>query len=239
MSRLLPSTLASVSLLLASGCVEGLGDAFDDESAQEAHQDWEDNGGDPTGTVLAIGDSFFDTGDVSIPGVAAEELGLEVRNVSVSGALLVDGPGDIRSQYTQADWVALLMTGGGNDLNDTCDCGACDEELDALISGDGQRGALPQFVDAVLSQGTPVVYVGYFDMPPTAEGGFAACQDELVAFRQRLEALQRASEGFVFVDPSDVISADDLDHYEEDHVHPSERGVRVAGAYVAEVVGDR
>lgn len=235
MSRSRPVVFSSLSiLLLASGCADGLDERFEDGSAQEAHQDWEAGGGDPRGTVLAIGDSFFDTGEVSIPGVAADQLGVAVRNVAVSGALLVDGPGDIRNQYTPADWLALLMTGGGNDLNDTCACGECSEEMDTLISEDGERGALPAFVESVLSGGVPVVYVGYFDMPSTADFGFAECQDELVDFRRRLLALEAAVDGFVFVDPSDVISVDELDHYEADHVHPSDLGAQVAGAYVAE-----
>ena len=163
--------------------------------------------------------------------------GLAVQNRAVSGALLVDAGEDIRAQYTEGDWLALLMTGGGNDLNDRCACGSCAEELDGLLSADGRSGALASFVREVLSDGIPVVYVGYFDMPPTADFGFAACQDELEDFRTRLRALEAEQQAFLFIDPSEVISADELEYYEEDHVHPSEEGVEVAGAYVAEVVG--
>lgn len=192
------------------------------------------------GDMLAIGDSILEWNaeeGASIPDAIGAELGVSMANASVSGSQVLGGEAAIPDQYQAGGWSWVVMDGGGNDLNDRCACGSCAEELDAILSADGRSGALASFVREVLSDGIPVVYVGYFDMPPTADFGFAACQDELEDFRTRLRALEAEQQAFLFIDPSEVISADELEYYEEDHVHPSEEGVEVAGAYVAEVVG--
>lgn len=87
----LVSLSSSVLLLVLAGCTEGGGFPHEGTPAEEDLQGREDNRGDASETVLAIGDPFFDTGDGSIPGVAGRALGVPVRNVSVSGALLVAG----------------------------------------------------------------------------------------------------------------------------------------------------
>ena len=77
--------------------------------------------------MLAIGDSFFDfhsDDESSIPHVAAAELGKTVANASVSGALLLEGDEAIPDQYVAGDWEWVIVDGGGNDVNDLCECAA-------------------------------------------------------------------------------------------------------------------
>jgi lysophospholipase L1-like esterase len=195
-------------------------------------------------TIIAIGDSVFewniDDGE-SIPDVIGEELGRVVYNAAISGAYFTDEEGeeplmDIREQYVEHPWEWLVLEGGGNDFNDECGCTECEENLDGIISADGQSGALPEFVRSVVDQGVQVVVWGYYDIPPTAEYGFADC-DELVAIYSERQALFAEShEDVWFVDGREAFDSSDLENYDDDHVHPSPSGSQRVGEAIAEQI---
>lgn len=190
------------------------------------------------GDAIAVGDSMFDWNieeEASIPTVIGEELGIEVANAAIGGAQVL-GWDAIPDQYQSGSWTWAIMDGGGNDLNDECGCGDCGAVMNALISGDGTRGAIPELVATAREDGARVAWVGYYDLPEGAEFGFDRCDDELLVLRERLAAMADADAGVIFVDASDAFSADQLEMYDEDRVHPSVEGGRAVGALVADAI---
>lgn len=200
-------------------------------------------------TILALGDSIFEwNGDQSIPAVLGQTLNRPVLNAAVSGAHF-DLPSDdeeaaaegldIRRQYdnvgrTGFEWVVL--DGGGNDVNDSCGCGACDDELDAMLGPDGTTGTVADFVNRVVADGSKVMFVGYYEIPADAQSGFAECDDELDVHSERLAQMAESIDGAYFVSAADVVSAADAVAYETDRVHPSVEGSRIVGQYVADAI---
>ena len=191
------------------------------------------------GDIIVIGDSVFDWNveeEASIPDVMAEELGLEVANAAIGGTHMTEGPDAIPDQYEDGEWRAVVMDGGGNDLNDQCGCGECDEVMDAVISEDGTEGAIPEFVAQITGDGMPVVFWSYYELPEGAEHGFDRCRDEIPVLFSRLQALAEMEPDFRVVDGREVVKATDLEYFDEDRVHPSIEGGRVVGRQLAEAI---
>lgn len=191
------------------------------------------------GDIIAIGDSIFDwnrEGDNSVPDVVGEELGLTVANAAIGGTKLTVGPEAIPDQYQAGEWQAVVMDGGGNDVNDECGCGECDDVMDAIISADGTAGVVPDFAAEVNGAGIPVVFWSYYELPDDAEFGFDRCGEELVTLVDRLALLAAAEPDFHLVDGRDVVKASDTQYYDEDRVHPSVEGGRVVGQQIAAVI---
>src|SRR4051812_9049233 len=131
--------------------------------------------------VLAIGDSILAwSADrcESIPDVVARTLGERVVNHAVNGARVLGGSADrpaIPAQFAAArdvPWSAVIVDGGGNDLNGTCGCGDCAQVLDALVGADGKTGAMADLVDEMRASGARVVLVDYFALHRGAWYGF-------------------------------------------------------------------
>jgi len=148
----------------------------------------------------------------AIADVIGATLGREVENRSVSGARfsntrwgarLTDM--DIRAQFDfePADWVVL--TGGANDLGDECGFDDCAATLDEMISPDGMRGEMPEFVAGVLATGARVLWVLCYDSPEGAPTEFAACEDEFTELDARLARLAARVPGLVLADAATVI----------------------------------
>lgn len=191
------------------------------------------------GEILAIGDSAMAWNaeeGASIPDVVGEVLGVEVANAAVSGSMVLGGEDAIPDQYVEGTWRWLVMTGGGNDLNDECGCGDCAGIMDELIAEDGDSGAIPDFVGRVVADGVRVAYLSYYDLPEGAEFGFDDCDDELDLMRERLALLAEAEPELVLVDGRDAFSAEELEYYDEDLVHPSIEGARALGELLAEAI---
>ena len=189
----------------------------------------------PEGDILAIGDSFLEwnaESDASIPDVAGDHLNLVVANESISGALFLEGRAAIPKQWIESTWQWLILSGGGNDLNDTCQCNNCDQVMDELVSSDGQNGAIPELMDEVGSTGVKVAFVGYMDLPADVDD-FAECRDELSELRSRLSLSADSRDTVLFIDASLAFGPDELDYYDDDLIHPSEQGSQAIGELVA------
>ncbi|MEM9749172.1 MAG: SGNH/GDSL hydrolase family protein [Actinomycetota bacterium] len=201
-------------------------------------------------TILALGDSILDfhvdDGD-SIPDVIGRTLDRPVVNAAVGGAWFAHADPeaasaglDVRAQYEEsraaadAGWVVL--TGGGNDVNDACGCGRCDDVLDALISHDGTSGEIPDFARRVVADGSQLMYVGYAEISADAEGGFGRCVDELSEHGRRLAEMAESIDGVHFADARQVVTAADQDAYLDDLVHPSVEGAETVGRFVADEI---
>lgn len=176
--------------------------------------------------------------EASIPDVIGRELERKVFNAAVSGAYFTDELSgetgmDIREQYIEQAWDWLVIDGGANDLNEECGCDACDGELDAIITADGSAGALPELVSAAVGQGVRVVILGYYNVPDTAEYGFADCNDLIDEYSARQELLAAAEPDVWYVDGREAFSPSDLDAYDDDHAHPSALGAQLIGEAIA------
>jgi lysophospholipase L1-like esterase len=198
---------------------------------------------DAESTILAVGDSFFEYNalqQASIPDVLGETIGISVVNAAMSGAYFAnpdpaagaDGL-DVRSQYREGDWEWVVVTGGGNDLNDLCGCGECVDVLDALIAADGLSGEIPDFVKGIAADGIDVMLVGYYEVPSDADYGFDQCGDEFSELSTRLEVIADSTDGVWFVSAADVVTADETSAYANDRVHPSIAGSKLIGEHIA------
>ncbi len=190
-------------------------------------------------TLHAIGDSILawhGEEGASIPHVAARTLGWNVRNEAVGGTRVLGGDEAIPTQLPEeaAPWV--LVNGGLNDVNITCDCGACREVLDALVSEDGRAGGMPTLVRGIRARGSRVLVLGYYAFPPGAAFGVARCGDEMHGLNLRLARMAAAHEGVTFVRASPWVSPTHTELYDGDGVHPSRRGAERLGAALAEAV---
>ncbi|KQI68018.1 hypothetical protein AN189_12800 [Loktanella sp. 3ANDIMAR09] len=186
-------------------------------------------------TITAVGDSVLSWNRLSgqdIPRVAAAALDRGVANRSVPGARFLTA---IPAQYRAADWDWVIVNGGANDLAQDCGCDGCDFTLDALISANGQTGAMPRFVRDVADQGPRVVVLGYYGTS-VAGGPLADCADELAALSTRLAALAQGDPRILFVDAKDAIDPADLDLYAGDLVHPSALGSARIGSEIARAI---
>ncbi|MEM6448015.1 MAG: SGNH/GDSL hydrolase family protein, partial [Cyanobacteria bacterium P01_D01_bin.123] len=143
---------------------------------------------------------------------------------------------DIRNHYSDRDWDWLIMTGGANDVTDECGCGECTQILNDIISSDGLTGALPTFVDRVTERGTRVIYMGYYDLPPTAEFGFNRCNELVSTYEERIQRLATRNDRMWFVDASQVIDPNNLALFQSDRVHPSIEGAKAIGDLIAEEI---
>ncbi len=215
----------------------------EDEEPNEDLESPEDNtntSSNSGGPILVLGDSIMDwnvEAGTSIGHVVQERTEQPVTIRAVSGAHFAsDEDDDIRSQYVEGDWSWVVFTGGGNDLNDRCGCGDCSGVLNELLSPDGASGAIVDAVDALRSTGVKVMFLTYYDLPPTAQFGFANCGDESEELALRASTMAQAREDVYWVDMGQVVFPTDLSAFDEDHVHPSERGSALIGELVADVI---
>ena len=215
-----------------------VGDDDADDGEMEASNP--DSMSSSRGPILVLGDSVMAWNveeGTSVGHVIEERTGQSVTIRAVSGAHFAsDDDEDIRSQYVEGDWGWVVLDGGGNDLNDRCECGDCRSVLDELLSSDGTEGAVVDTMDALLETGTRVIFLTYYDLPPTAQFGFAQCGDESQALAARASAMARSRDGVYWVDMGQVVKPSDLSAYDEDHVHPSAEGSALIGGLVADVI---
>ena len=186
-------------------------------------------------TMLAVGDSILAWNRLSggdIPRVAAQATGRAVENRSVPGARFLRS---IPGQYVDGPWDWVIVNGGANDLNRTCGCVACDDTLDALVTPEGQGGAMADLARDIVSRGPGVVLLGYYGTS-VAGGPFAACGDELTELSRRLALLAESDPAILFVDAKEAIDPANLDLYARDLAHPSAAGSALIGRQIATAI---
>ncbi|MFZ3582086.1 SGNH/GDSL hydrolase family protein [Loktanella sp. DJP18] len=183
-------------------------------------------------TMLAVGDSILSWNRLSggdIPRVAAQATGRAVDNRSVSGARFLRS---IPNQYREGPWDWVIVNGGANDLKRTCGCAGCDDTLDALVTPDGQGGAMADFARTLAARGHRIALLGYYGTS-IAGGPFAPCADELTELSRRLDLLANDDVAIIFVDAKDAIDPADLSLYDGDLTHPSPVGAALIGALIS------
>jgi lysophospholipase L1-like esterase len=191
--------------------------------------------------ILAIGDSVLAwhkwTGR-DIPSVMGRALGAVVENGAVAGAQFSNPSArgravgrDVRAQFRAGPWDIVLINGGANDLLNDCGCGACSRVLDALIADD-LSGEVPRFLAGVLATGAEVVWMGYY--ASNRSGQFTGCRPYLVEYDKRLARLAGRTERLTFLDSETVMNPEQRGLYALDGIHPSPRGARRIGTYLAQ-----
>lgn len=195
------------------------------------------------GDVLAIGDSLLAWKAPrcqSVPDHLAMTRGRKVTNRAINGTRVLDGGDAIPAQYSPDGWAWVIVDGGGNDLNSSCDCENCDFLLDQIVSEDGSTGDMPDLVDRVVGDGAQVMLLGYYLLPENARYGFAECRDsEFPELFVRYEALASARDGVTFVNLGEVMDPTSTpEAYDNDHLHPSPEGAALLGALLAEKLAE-
>ena len=195
--------------------------------------------------ILLLGDSMFASNTATDEGVAdviEAALGLEVVDRSVAGAryfyaLPISGAAglNLAAQFRSADWDAIILNGGGNDLLFGCGCGQCDGVLNRLISPDGRQGAIPALVAKLRATGAQVVYAGYLRNPGTSTM-IKSCGPAGNELDRRLGELDKIEPGMIFVPMSDLVPYGDLSYHQIDRIHPSRKGSREIGLKIARLV---
>ena len=191
--------------------------------------------------VLAIGDSILAwhkwTGR-DIPSVMGDILGADVENNAVAGArfsndsVLGRATGfDVRAQFRRGPWGLVLINGGANDLLADCNCKASDPVLDGLLAPD-LTGEVATLLAEILTSGVEVVWMGYY--ASARSGQFTGCRPYLVEYDARLARLADRTPGLTFVDSEDAIDPGNRALFAFDGIHPSPRGARLIGAYLAQ-----
>ena len=191
---------------------------------------------EPSG-ILAVGDSVLAwhkwTGR-DIPSEMGRALGTKVKNAAVPRARFLDfsqsGRRTVQTQYQSGPWDIVLMDGGANDLLAGCRCRDCDAILNLLIDKN-LKGAVPEFINRVRSDGVQVVWIGYY--ASYRSGRFAGCRPYLIEYDARIEKLAKQTSNFLFVDSEFAIDNNDRSLFALDGIHPSSRGTRLIGTFLA------
>ncbi|MEO0487167.1 MAG: SGNH/GDSL hydrolase family protein [Pseudomonadota bacterium] len=190
--------------------------------------------------ILVIGDSVMEwNGEHSVANALARALEEPVRDESVSGARfshalrMIVGPMDVRAQVPRLPFDWVVVAAGANDLFTECECGACDDTLDDLLTADGAFGEIPDFVDLMAERGARVLWATYYDNP-TIGGPATGCEAAFGTLETRIELYAAQTPALTTADMSDVIDPGDLSHYDPDRLHPSPLG----SARIAQMIAD-
>lgn len=158
-------------------------------------------------------------GDVSLPYASVS---------GVTGA----GPLNIARQVGGLDAPWVVVNGGANDLG--IGCGRANQGmLEALITPDGSKGAIPNLVRGLTARGSRVVWADYYTSPKFAG---TACARLYADMEQRLGRMAAIMPAVLMVDMGDVIATSDPAMFDSDRIHPSPEGSRRIAALVAEAI---
>ncbi len=189
--------------------------------------------------VLMIGDSMLFTNKISGRSVGRQLewlIGTRITDRSFVGTRFLLGlpnvKGAIPRQYSGGPWDVVVMNGGGNDLMFGCGCNRCGPTLDALISEDGLRGAIPSLVARIRQSGAQVVYSGYL-RSPGVDSLIESCRDEGAVLESRLSKMAAQVPGVTFVSMADLVPFGDSSYHLEDMIHPSPKGSRAIAERLA------
>lgn len=214
--------LIAVVVAGAAGCASNGSDSGEGQTGAEVR-------------LLAIGDSVLEwNDDDSTPAQAARflnERGIEtiVENRAVSGSCLGSCNGvdeAIATTYGDDGWTHLLVSGGGNDIDEDC------SSADPIISEDLTDGLIIDLLDRVPASTIVLLYV--YAPPIDPNDALAACA-EFDRLQARYRALAEVRPGVELVEASSVADASTPELY-DDSVHPSPAGSAAIGTLVADVI---
>lgn len=183
---------------------------------------WNRSDGRDIGSIIAA--------DLDRPVVNRANFGAQIRAGNASSLLRLSIP----DQLPDGPWNWVVMNGGANDLGFSCGCTRCAGEIKALISPDGQKGAIPDLISQAQSQGARVLWLGYYRAPETRS--FEGCRPGLVEIERRIARLASTRAGVFFLDAEDVLAPPLREHFDRDRTHPSALGSKLIGAAVADVM---
>ncbi len=202
--------------------------------------------------LLVVGDSIMASHGPLCQGVAghaALALDRHVQDHSVGGRRLdhPDTDDDITGQYEPGPWEWVIMTGGGNDLLQECQCNveghdeqACLDVLDSLLDLEDGTGELLELLATVRADegnAATVLLLGYYPFTDNSWANFDGCNGYLPELNARYEALAETEDDLVFL-PTEATM--DLEAHPErilfDGIHPSVEGAQALGALVAETI---
>ena len=203
----------------------------------------------PTGSkarILLLGDSLMATNrgsGLAVANALEKELGEDVIARSVAGAryfyaLPISGAAGMRitEQFTPGPWALVVMNGGGNDLLFNCGCGKCDDQLSRLISPDGTKGAIPEFVVRIRATGAQVLYTGYL-RTPGFQSPIENCGRIGNEMDRRLTKMAASDKGVRFVSLASVVPSGDTSYHQTDRIHPSPKGGAAIAKTIAKAMG--
>lgn len=195
--------------------------------------------------ILVMGDSMMAWNGASgnsVADVIEASLAAKVTDRSVSAArfffgLPISGSLGLRltAQYRPGNWDWVVLNGGGNDLLFGCGCGKCARMLDRLVSKDGRKGEIPDFVARIRKGGAKVLYVGYLRNPgiPSPIKGCRPAGNEL---DRRLAKMAQGRAEVTFLPMSNLVPNGDRSFHAVDLIHPSAKGSRgIAARIVAKI----
>ena len=216
---------------------ELINDEFEDEVSSGPETDENNTTAAAAADVLAIGDSILEWNEwdgASIPEVAGQLAGMTVHNAAISGeAFLAEAPAGIPAQFTPGNYQAVILNGGINDLPAGCNQDGSMPTVDSIIAPSGQSGPMFDLIETITQGGAKVVIVGYFVPYEYFEG----CVAEVVALNTRYAALAQGNPSVAFVDSSSVITPTlNVQHYDQDKLHPSVSGSAAIGKLVADAL---
>jgi hypothetical protein len=195
--------------------------------------------------ILVMGDSLMASNGQSgeaVSDVIEQRLKQPVVDRAVPGArylhfLPLSGAVGLKipKQFVDRSWDWVVLNGYGNDILLGCGCRKCDRQMNRLISGDGQSGAIADFVRRIRATGARVIYTGYLRTPgfhsPVERCGLIGDQLD-----KRLALLAVQDRGVFFVGLSDLVPDGDRSYHAIDRVHPSRKGSQAIGARIADVI---
>ena len=243
-ARLILIALAIGAASLTTGCYEDICPSVDALPGSPSI------GEEPS--ILAVGDSIMAMNGQVCQGVAGRAgLALDryVQDHSVGGRRLdhPDSDDDIMGQYEAGPWEWVVMTGGGNDMLQECQCNvtghdeqACLDTIDSLVDLDAGTGEIYDFLAMVRADETnaaTVLLLGYYDFTESSWASFDGCNPYLPELNARYEALAGTEADFVYV--STAATMDLTDHPDRiwiDGIHPSTEGSQALGWLVAETI---
>ena len=186
--------------------------------------------------ILVLGDSVMAWNGWSGRAVAdglEQRLGVPVSDRSRAGATILPGASrPIPEQYRTGDFGWVVFDGGANDLRRCCDCRACDEVVDLLISRDGSAGAIADLARRAAGDGARVMYLGAY-RAPTGRLLFGGCDDELDEIDRRVMRLAAREPKIFFVSGKRALDPENARHFFIDRLHPSPEGSARLAALIA------
>ena len=193
--------------------------------------------------IVVIGDSVMawnraESGDVG--SAIGAELDRTVVNRAAFGAQIRANNAtillglSIPAQLPPGQWKWVVANGGANDLGFSCGCTRCDNEIEALISRDGQTGDIPNLIAQALAQNARVLWLGYYRAPETTS--FEGCRPGLVEIERRVARLARSNDSVFFLDAESVFEPLVPELFDPDKTHPSVKGSALIGREIANII---